>query len=301
MTQVISVITKDYALLASDRRLTIAEGPRRGTPGDDDTCKLVNVCNTFGIGYSGWSHFEGSPTHEWIAKTLASANCCDSHHASQLLKDQSTRIFSALKPSRRVHQEFLISGWGLFKDLSGLHPFMRLVTNVRDGTGQALPQPSDTFAALLKVLVNDEPLFCRSIGQPVRQIRAEQLLKNLQRLAKREIGPKAALRLLVDEIVHTSLVEKNSAVGFKVLGFCIAKSSVQRKIETGSSVMVAKQPDKESVTFTYFEPGFSELQQYGPTYVCGETAVTDVKTENDPARDFQSAQVRILSMPKAKR
>jgi hypothetical protein len=298
MTQVISVITKDYAMLVSDRRLTIGEGPRLGDVADDDTCKLVSVCNTCGIGYSGLAHFEGSPTHEWIAKTLASESCSDALTASHILKGNANRIFSTLKLAKKIRQEFLIAGWGLFRELPGLHPFMRLISNIRDGSGRALSQPADSFASLLKVLLNEEPFFCRSIGQPVGKHRAQQLVRNLQRLVRREIPPSAALRLLVDEIVNTSLVEKNSAVGSKVLGFCIPKNSVQRQIETGRSVIVAKQPDNDTVTFTYFEPGFSELQQYGPTFVCGEHAYTDIKTENDPARDFQSSQLKILSMPK---
>ena len=52
MTLAISVITKDYALLAPDGRLTWGAGPRRGEVADDDTCELVSLCNTFGIGYS---------------------------------------------------------------------------------------------------------------------------------------------------------------------------------------------------------------------------------------------------------
>jgi hypothetical protein len=214
------------------------------------------------------------------------------------LKDHVTRVFSKLKLSVKIHQEFLISGWGLFEELPGLHPFMRLVTNVRDGSGRPLSQPADSFANLLKVLVSEQPFFCWGIGQPIRQHRGQQLEKNLQRLAKREIGPRAALRLLVDEIVNTSLAEENRTVGSKILGFCIPKSSVQRQIDTGGSVMLAEQPDDDKVTFTYFEPGFSELQQYGPTYICGENAYTDIRTENDPARDFQSSQFRILSRTK---
>lgn len=298
MTQVISVITKDYALLASDRRLTIGEGPRRGDVADDDTCKLVSVCNIFGIGYTGLAHFEGLPTHEWIAKTLASENCSVALRASEILKDHAAPVLSTLKLPTKIHQEFLITGWGLFKELTGLHPFMRLISNVRDGSGQPLSQPVDSFASLLKVLGDNESFFCWGIGQPIGKHRGPQLEKNLQRLVKREIGPSAALRLLVDEIVNTSLVEKNPAVGSKVLGFCIPKSSVERQIEAGRSFMLAKQPDSDTVTFTYFEPQFEELQQYGPTYVCGESAATDVRTENDPARNFQSSQFKILSLPK---
>jgi hypothetical protein len=193
-----------------------------------------------------------------------------------------------------------MAGWGLFQGLPGLHPFMRLVSNVRDESGQPLSGPVDSFASLLRVLVNDQSFFSWGIGQPIRQDRGQQLEKNLQRLVKREIGPKEALRLLVDEIVNTSVVEKNSAVGSKILRFCIPKSSVQRQSETGQTVMLAKQPDSDMATFTYFEPQFSGLQQYGPTFVCGETAYTDVKTESDAARDFQSSEFRILSMPKKK-
>jgi hypothetical protein len=94
MTQVLSVITRDYALLASDRRLTIADGPRRGEVVDDDTCKLVNLCNTCGIGYSGLAKFQGSRTDEWIAKTFASENCRDSLRASEILKERSGPILS---------------------------------------------------------------------------------------------------------------------------------------------------------------------------------------------------------------
>ncbi|HEV3483490.1 MAG TPA: hypothetical protein VGR97_14325 [Candidatus Acidoferrales bacterium] len=297
MTQVISVITKDYALLASDRRLIFGEGSNLGDVADDDTCKLVSVCNICGVGYTGLARLEGSPTHEWIAKTLASGACREGLTASQLLSINSERIFSKLKLPKGVPQQFLIAGWGLFQELEGLHAFMRLVSNAHDQSGRTLPQPSDSFSSLLKVLVN-ETLFCCSIGQPLTSHRSGQLVRNLEQLVKREIGPQAALRLLVDEIVNTSLT--NSAVGRKVLGFCIPKGSVERQIATGGSMALAKQPDKETVTFTYFEPEFNELRQCGPTFICGEYAQTDVVTENDLARNFQSSQFRILSMPKKK-
>jgi len=294
MTQIIGVLTNDYALLASDRRLTIGEGPRFGESVDEDTCKLINLCNTCGIGYTGLAEIERCPTHEWIAKTLASENCRDASRASQALKEHATRVFSEPRLSR-IPQEFLMAGWGLFQELAGLHPFMRLVTNIRDDAGAPLPHPGSSFASLMKVLVV-EHLFYWIIGQPIRQDRERQFLNKLQRLVRREIGPRAALSLLVDEIVNTSVT--NPIVGTKVLGFCIPKARVQRRIETGHSAMLAKHADSETVTFTYYEPGCQGLRQYGPTFVCGESAYTAVVTENDPASGFQSSEFRILSLPK---
>lgn len=76
MTQIIAALTPDYVLVASDRRLTLANGPRRGEVLDDDTCKLVLLCGVWGIAYTGFARLQGTPTHEWIALTLAKANCC---------------------------------------------------------------------------------------------------------------------------------------------------------------------------------------------------------------------------------
>lgn len=102
----------------------------------------------------------------------------------------------------------------------------------------------------------------------------------------------------MEEIVNTS--KRTNLVGTKVLGFCIPKHSVEAQMQGGPSFMIAKEPDDGTATFAYFDAGYREIQQYGPTFICGENAVTEVKTENDPGRDFQSASVRILALPKPK-
>jgi hypothetical protein len=67
MTQILAALTQEYILVASDRQLTIVSGPRKGQILDDDTCKLVSLCGIWGIAYTGFSEFQGVPTHEWIA------------------------------------------------------------------------------------------------------------------------------------------------------------------------------------------------------------------------------------------
>jgi hypothetical protein len=299
MTQIISVITREYALLVSDRRLTFAEGPKQGQLFDDGTCKLVSLCNICGIGYSGLAHIEGSPTHEWIAKTLASANCRDAATASTILTEQSTRAFSSVRPSIR-RQMFLMAGWAFFDKPPGLRSHFCTITNTLDESGQVLSVPRDLFDRRIRALRDDEEFLWTSVGQPLGQDRGQRLCRNLRRLVVREIGPKEALRLLIEEIIHTSIQEKCSAVGSKILGFCIPKRSVELQLQTGSSSMLAMLPNENSVAFTYFEPSYNELLQYGPTFICGEFAATDVQTENDPSRDYQSSQMRFLSLPKQK-
>ena len=296
MTQIISTITREYVLLAADRRLTYGNGPRTGELYDDDTCKIVSLCGTTGIAYSGVGEMTGRvPTHEWIAKSLADAGCRDARCAEQTLIERAPSGLSATPPELRRHV-FLFAGWAHFEDPPVLRPYWTMITNTLDASGKPSREPLNSFNSFRRYLRQEEDLNWVSAGEAITSARAEDLVRNLRRLINREIGPKEALRLLVDEVTNTS--KRCSGVGSNVLGFCIPKKGAQRFFEKGETVMLAVQPNPDTTAFTYFEDGYSELKQYGPTTVCGNWAVTDVETENDPSRDFQSSSIRILAMPK---
>lgn len=298
MTQIISVITQEYALLASDRLLTFADGPRAGEVCEDDSCKLVNLCNTNGIGYSGLAKLGGRPTHEWIAVTLARSNCYDAANASQTLVDATPRAIPSNVRRELQSQTFLLSGWAHFGEPPVLRPHFCVVTNAVDDHGRPLAQPKSWFDRRIRALPEHEALLITAIGAPLTQTRQINLQRNLERLVSRSISPKEALRLLCQEIHHSH--QTNKTIGKRLLAFCIPRQSVELQFRTGQSMALASLPNHDTATFSYFEPAYNELRQYGPTLVCGEEALTDVTTENDPTRDFQSAQMRFLHLPKSK-
>jgi hypothetical protein len=284
-------------LLASDRRLTFGEGPRVGEIYDDDTCKLVSLCGTTGIAYTGLGKIENASTHEWVAKTLAAAGCRDGAHAARIIENRATTAFSTVRKSVRRHT-FFLAGWAMFGSPAALNPYNCIISNMYDASEQNASKPLDSFSSFFRVLEKNEQSYGHLLGESLSKERAEQLSRNVRRLAERRIGSQETLRLLSDEIVHTSGI--CTTVGSKILGFCIPRESVLKQFETGQSVMVATQPNPSVATFTYFEKGFNELQQYGPTVCCGESAYTDLKTENDPSRDFKRSEFRILALPKPK-
>jgi hypothetical protein len=295
MTQVIAAVTQDYALLVADRRLTFLGGQMQGQVMDDDACKLVSLCNVTGIGYTGLAQLDGIPTHEWIAKTLASETCSDPGGASRILTEHARVALSKVSKNFRRHT-FILVGWAYFTGLTGIRPHICAVTNMMDAYGQVLSTANDSFAVLVKVLHDGEDVAIRVSGQPLLLERGQRLERNLRKLITREISPKAALRLLVDEVIHTA--ELSSTVGKKVLGFCIPRRAAQKAIESGKSVLLAAQPNEEAASFCYYDPSYSELQQFGPTLTCGGFASTDIKTENDTVNERQSSQLRILALPK---
>jgi hypothetical protein len=140
VTQIVSVITKEYALLVSDRRLTYGDGPKVGQVLSDDTCKLVSLCNICGIGYSGFANLGGSPTHEWIAKTLAAANCHDAGNASQIIGNSAPGALPQVPPELR-RQIFIVAGWAQFDNPPGLRSHFCVVTNALDDAGRVLVLP----------------------------------------------------------------------------------------------------------------------------------------------------------------
>ncbi len=117
----------------------------------------------------------------------------------------------------------------------------------------------------------------------------------LKKLVKKELNPNSALKYLANEVVHTSKL--NNSVGDKILALCIPKNSILAKEKTENSMLLAKTPDLETSSFTFFDPEYDELKQYGPSFACDETGFSNIETENDPSRNYQSSIVKILAMP----
>jgi len=259
---------------------------------------LVNLCNVCAIAYTGLARIEGSPTHEWIAKTLAAANCADTGTASEVLASHATEAFAKIRPSLRK-QSFLLTGWASFDGMSGLRPHLGIITNFIDEQGRHIAQAKAKFDRRFRALLDGEEFVWTAVGEPLRVDRQQQFARNLRKMIAKKMGPQELLRLMVDEIAYTSVRQKCPTVGAKILGVSIPKTCVERQSQSGFSAMMSLQPQKEAVTFTYFQPGYSELQQYGPTLVFGEFAFTDIETRKDLNTDYQSIGFKILAGPKS--
>lgn len=295
MTQILSVLTQDYVLLTSDNLLTYGNGPRVGQVFADRECKLVSLCNTCGIGYTGLARLGGKPTHEWIAITLAQNACNHPAQASQIL----SRMAPAALPNvakNLMHQTFLIAGWAYFGEPPVIRPHFCLVSNAVNDQGQYAATPRTDFNVRVRALQDSEKFIWHAIGHPLSADRARSFERSLSRLVLREVGPQETLRIMVSEVQNTSKSQKT--VGEKILAFCIPRSSIECKNPNFGNMLISSTPAENVATFSYFNPARDELLQYGPTTVCGGYATTDLKTENDPSRDYQSVKIRILHMPK---
>jgi hypothetical protein len=297
MTQIISVITKDYVILASDRLLTHGTGPQAGQVIHDDECKLVSLCHMSGIAYSGLAHLGGMPTHKWIAKTLAVAGCRDAGHASEVLIAKAPAAIPNVAATLR-RQTFVISGWARFDNVDGLQPHICVVSNYLGQELEPLAYPQLTFRRRIRLLQDRELAFGFPIGVSIRSDRATTFARNLRRITENGVGPRDALRLIISEIFATHC--QDGTVGDKVLALCIPRSNAESMKTAGHGSLSGLPANTMSATYSYFDREYNEFRQPGPTIVCGEFAATDLMYTNEPSKPLQAVSWRILHAPSNK-
>jgi hypothetical protein len=170
------------------------------------------------------------------------------------------------------------------------------VTNARSPDNRALAASSDSFVRIFHTLRRNSTFELIVIGQPLRSNRVHKLRRKIRRFADRRISSRETLKLLVEEIVHTS--QSNPTVGSKVVAMSIPIKAIARSLATNfGPPMLPSQPDHdEGVTFAYFEPAYSDLVQYGPTFVCNGYAFADVLAARDG--DDRATSMRFIAKPR---
>ncbi len=295
MTQILAALTHDYVVVASDRQLTFTTGRWKGQIAYDNACKLVSLCGVWGIAYTGFSELQCIPTHKWIADRLAERSCRNPYFASKILAEAAAPALRAAP--YLLEFTFLIAGWARLPDGQTLQPHFLLVSNMYDPSRERRPKPGLDFVSFERKLQTEQLYAGQLIGQPLPSGREKSLGRFIRRTVQHRTGPKPVMEAFVRELVNTSGTRAQSTVGKKVLAFSIPRAAAERTYATGEHEMLAMEPDLRRTTFCYFDPTYSEFQQYGPTYTCGEFVATDIQTQNDLTRDSQSSQMRIRRLP----
>jgi hypothetical protein len=273
--------------VAADRRLTYPDGRIH----HDNTCKLVSLCGGWGISYTGFALLQGSPTHQWIAGRLAEKACQNPYMAAQILAAEAAAAFSSAP--FLIEQTFLISGWNRFSDTRRLEPHFLLITNTLDPAGEVREAPAPEFSVFERRLKDREAYVGRVIGSPLGIGRGKHLDRFFRRDLKKGSSPRPAMRAFVYEIVSTP----TRSVGDRVLAFRFRGPQRKRSIEPAKSCSLQLSPiwrAPRSATSTRATRSCASMVRR----LCGESAFTDVETESDPTRAYQSSSFRLLHVPK---
>ena len=150
MTLIISVLTEDAVLQASDRRLVWLEPDGSFRPRDDDRNKAVMFGKRMVFAYTGLANLgpRKQKTDDWLAQVLH--NCREDGDQGDILdslaRETTARLqhdlYANLPAAQRGH-EFSVVGWAAFPDSKpSFRPYFAWVSNLRDEFGQLLPGPA---------------------------------------------------------------------------------------------------------------------------------------------------------------
>jgi hypothetical protein len=205
MTLILSLITQQFVIHVSDRRLTDA---RTGDPFPSAASKtVVAPVPQFVASYTGIAVLEGKATDTWLASTLWDARETDDTGA--YLSDAATKAIARVRlPARLKRHTFVLSGWVGTGEFEPLEPtpllegvtadvYTMLVTNCFEASGPLgdlveLPEAQPKFISIGRALFPNEKYLLLSAGVPLTVTEARELDANVAAALRSSSGRERA-------------------------------------------------------------------------------------------------------------
>jgi hypothetical protein len=269
MTMVISVITHDGIVQASDRRLVWIERNGATRLGDDNRNKAVAFGNRIIFAYTGLADIgpRRQPTDEWLAETLHDnlsagdqGDLLEAVAVATNMRLNHGRIRS-LPQDQRGH-EFVACGWARFPttQMKTFSPYIAFVTNLRASDGTLLARPADRCTFIWGALEPEKPGEVWVSGQQLEETQEATMLSEIAQAAPNMADIGAIL------ISHIRIAaSKNPAIGRGVLLNALPRGAI-REGDDGFFILM-NGPMQDTATCFYVPAESDELCQYGPIVV----------------------------------
>ena len=298
MTLILSCVTDEYVIQASDRRLT----DEKGRIFEDKENKVVDWSGQILFGYTGLARVIKKPMDCWLAEALLNDAKSQYVTITEILDKvtrKATATFKFLKVDRKWKRMTIAGvGWVQYFEDNRIKPIICFISNCIDDNGMDMPAPKAEFThTAFELDIGGNGFYLMPTGQFIGKECSLALKRNIEKCLKNDVGPEPVGRLLVEAI--RDVAKSNSTVGKNVLVSCIPKESLHKnRIKTpegsvGFYVSLSK-PQRQDRTFLYFPEDKEEGVQYGPNFVLGGSWLRDFCAYQEGAKT--SCQVRTMRL-----
>jgi hypothetical protein len=258
MTLILSYVTEDLVLLASDRRLTQLPS---GALADDNANKATVFCGRIAIGYTGLAQIKLQRTDEWLTNILIPVRGGLSE-AVNTIREEATRYFSSIaaSPTQKRHA-FLAVGWTRSNPEQRSRPFLYLISNFHEPSGVTLPAAGEQFKSMIYTPEPARLPLLHAIPRPyVSDDEGRQLHAALVSMVEpQEIGLALAGAI-------RSVASRDQRVGKNILVVCLPRSVIEQ--ESNPLLTVSGSLSRAVRGSVYLPENSSEVIQYAPNLVC---------------------------------
>jgi hypothetical protein len=222
MTMILTCITKDFIVQASDRRLSAATGKTVQVV-EDHSNKALIYSNHFVFAYTGLVKLHsGFPSAiDWAAQKLSEKeNLGDAvlhlgNSASDLMRTSYIQNMYSRSPAYVKRLAFVGAGFADVNDAWQRWPLRIVISNFRREDGNWLLQPHEVFRVDFDLLPERSTFELFVAGQQLSIERKEKLTKLLAWCFRHKKGPETIGRLLTREI--QAVAEKTVTVGKNIM------------------------------------------------------------------------------------
>jgi hypothetical protein len=246
MTLILTCLTKDYVVQASDRRISYLDGK---TPPEDHGNKALVYENNFAFAFTGRARLETTTTIEWVAQRLSEGK--DLNEAIYHLKDRATSLMKNFYSGRRLPElmvAFVGAGFAEVEENGSwsLKPVRIMVSNVvekRDGWS-----PLKEFKIDFDALRPGQTFKLFSSGRPLVKERWTALNNILKWCLRHKTArrPETIGRFLAREILKAA--DTDSFIGKNVMCTFVPRNFINDgnfQINIGSMLMEPPQINTE--------------------------------------------------------
>jgi len=289
MTMILSLMTPDYVMQLSDRRLTLANHvlSRPVTIVSEMTNKAVILDNQFIFGFVGLAQLKLTKSDVWFSNRLAELAELPLGERFKIITRELTDIFNQIGYSAaHKRMAFVGVGWGI--DKGKRQPVYIAITNFLNDKGEWAVRASNEFKLAHRYLPTGRHILLAHAGTSVPDFEWYSLEKFIRRANKGGLGPASLGVRLADFINFAS--SNDRSVGPYVMLSCIPKAVVDNYDATGEFISLAKLPDLNCASFVHLDTKARELEVFSPRFVAGGWVMSDLKVV--PLSAFSPPSVR---------
>lgn len=269
MTLVLTLLTHEVIVQASDRRFTRIRADGSTYVGDDDANKAVLFAHRAAYSFTGLAEIGPmrQRTDEWIAETIAAVP--GQGEAMDALAFAATERFKhpllARLPDETRRHEFIGAGWAKFPESGGrFEPYAAVISNFRGVSREPLPLQAQFLRITFRLRPEQDALLLDG-GYELTTDEREKIWLRLSRAAKSSEPAHGFVEVLIDAIREVE--EKESLNGESLVGrgatvTCLPRAAVER--DRNERIFLLGAPESGENTFLYVAADDNTLVSYGP-------------------------------------